>query len=298
MIHIFDNERALIIPMDSSQLEAFIAVAHLLNFTKAAEHLHISQSAITARIKALEAAVGKELFQRDNRNVSLTQGGIAFYPYAERMLRLFEESKLTLSDTFEHSVVMSGPGSVWHYRYLSRILAFKRDNPQVAVKFFSHIDPSYMVRDLLLDGMVHLAIRFDPPEHPKVTRQLLFEDELLLVSKQPEAGVMRQEDFRSPDYCHLAWGAPFPEWFAELAGTGYVPALELDHSSIMLTILLQGDRFGFLPRAIAQPYLDSQTLFELSCAVKAPPIRAYATYLTDQRQSISVMLALRMLGLS
>ncbi|MGO4370923.1 LysR family transcriptional regulator [Paenibacillus sp. 2TAB19] len=62
--------------MDMSQLEAFLAVSQTLNFTKASEHLHISQSAVTARIKALESAVGKPLFLRDNRNVSLTQAGV------------------------------------------------------------------------------------------------------------------------------------------------------------------------------------------------------------------------------
>ncbi|MCM3631263.1 LysR family transcriptional regulator [Paenibacillus glycanilyticus] len=284
--------------MDSSQLEAFMAIARILNFTKAAEYLHISQSAVTARVKALEAAVGKELFRRDNRNVSLTRTGIAFYPYAERMLRLFEESKLTLSDTFEQSLVMSGPGSVWHYRYLPAILAFKQDNPQVAVKFLSHIDPGYMIRDLLLDGMVHLSIRFDPPEHPKVTKKLLFEEDILLVSGQPRAHAVQKQDFRSAEYCHLSWGSPFPEWFAELVGTGYVPALEMDHSTIMLTVLLQNNAFGFLPRSIAQPYLDTHRLVELPCAFEIPSIKAYALYLTDQQNNPSVQHGRKLLGLS
>ncbi|GLX67192.1 LysR family transcriptional regulator [Paenibacillus glycanilyticus] len=281
--------------MDSSQLEAFIAIARLLNFTKAAEHLHISQSAVTARIKALETAVGKTLFERDNRNVSLTKAGVAFYPYAERMLRLFEESKLTLSDTFEHSLVLSGPGSVWHYRYLPGILRFKREHPNVAVKFLSNIDPDYMIRDLLLDGIVHLSIKFDPPDHPKVTKQLLFEDEIVLLAKEPRDRPVQKEDFRSAEYCHITWGAPFPGWFAELVGPAFVPALETDHSTIMLTILLQGAGFGFLPRSVAQPYLDSQTLFELPCAFDIPSIRAYAAYLTDLRDHDSVKLGLKLL---
>ncbi|MGO4108664.1 LysR family transcriptional regulator [Paenibacillus sp. YAF4_2] len=284
--------------MDSSQLEAFIAIAQILNFTKAAEHLHISQSAITSRIKALEASVGKELFERDNRNVSLTQAGIAFYPYAERMLRLSEESKLMLSDIFEQSLVLSGPGSVWHYRYLPHILTFKRENPQVAVKFLSNIDPSYMIRDLLLDGIVHLSIKFDPPDHPKVTKQMLFEDDILLISKTQRSSPVTASDFLSPDYCHLAWGAPFPEWFADIVGAGYVPSLEIDHSTIMLTMLLQGAGFGFLPRSIAQPYLDSRALFELTCAFEIPSIKAYALYLTDQHDHKSVQLGLKLLGLS
>ncbi|AZN39186.1 LysR family transcriptional regulator [Paenibacillus albus] len=283
--------------MDSSQLEAFLAICQIQNFTKAAEHLHISQSAVTARIKGLEAAVGKTLFLRDNRNVSLTQAGIAFLPYAERMMRLYEESKLTLSEQFEHQLVLSGPGSVWHYRYLPHILAFREAHPEIAVKFLSNIDAGYMVRDLLQDGVVHVSVRFDPPAHPKVTQQLLFEDEIILVSAVERTAAVDKADFFSPSYLHIEWGYPFPDWFAGVVGNGYVPALHTDHSTIMLTMLLQGTGFGFLPISIAQPYLDEKQLFRLPCEFETPTIRAYAQYLTEQQEHLTVRLGLELLGM-
>ncbi|MUT64661.1 LysR family transcriptional regulator [Paenibacillus sp. NEAU-GSW1] len=283
--------------MDFSQLEAFLAVCHTLNFTKASEHLHISQSAVTARIKALENSIGKTLFARDNRNVSLTQAGIAFLPYAERMLRLFDESKLTLSEQFERYVVLSGPGAVWHYQYLNHILSFRRDHPEVAIKFLSDIDSGYMIRDLLLDGAVHVAIRHEPPDHPKVSKALLFEDDILLVSAKEREPVSRS-DFFSQNYCHIEWGAPFPEWFAKIVGPGYIPALQTDHSTIMLTMLLQGSVFGFLPRSVAQPFLDERKLFELHYDVRPPTVRLYASYLTEKCEHDSVKLGLDLLGLS
>ncbi|MFD5018390.1 LysR family transcriptional regulator [Paenibacillus sp. NPDC058367] len=282
--------------MDLSQLEAFLAVCRIRNFTKASEHLHISQSAVTARIKALENSVGKVLFTRDNRNVSLTQAGISFVPYAERMLRLFEESKVTLSEELENYIILSGPGSVWHYYYLQHILSFRRDHPKVAIKFLSYIDSSYMIRDLLLDGIVQVAIKYDPPEHPKVTRHLLFEDEIILVSTQLRETPVSREDFFQREYCHLEWGGPFPEWFTSIVGAGYVPILQTDHSMIMLDMLLLGAGFGFLPRSIAQPYLDQQKLFQLQCALDTPIIKAYALYLTENAEDIRVRLGLEMLG--
>ncbi|EFM09474.1 transcriptional regulator, LysR family [Paenibacillus curdlanolyticus YK9] len=281
--------------MDSSQLEAFLAICKTMNFTKAADYLHISQSAITARIKALETAMGKSLFSRNNRNVTLTKAGIAFYPYVERMLRLYEESKLTLSEQFDQAIVLSGPGSVWHYRYLPNILSFRRMHPNVAIKFLSDIDPGYMIRDLLLDGVVHVSIRFDPPDHPKVSKIQLFEDEILLVSAHPVSHPITGEDFRSSSYCHIEWGSPFPDWFAGIVGAGYIPALQSDHSAIMLTMLLQGAGYGFLPRSIAQPYLDSRQLFQLSCAFQIPTMTASAVYLTESQEQASVQLGLALL---
>jgi DNA-binding transcriptional LysR family regulator len=79
-------------------------------------------------------------------------------------------------------------------------------------------------------------------------------------------------------------------------GAGYVPTLQTDHSMIMLDMLLQGAGFGFLPRSIAQPYLEQQKLFQLQCAFDTPIIKAYALYLNENAEDIRVRLGLEMLG--
>ncbi|WP_028594269.1 LysR family transcriptional regulator [Paenibacillus assamensis] len=281
--------------MDQSHLEAFIAVCQTLNFTTAAKHLHISQSAVTARIRALEQNVGKRLFDRDNRTVSLTRSGVAFLPYAERMLQLIEESKISLSEQYREHIVMSGPGAVWHYRYLNRILEFRNKHPHVAVKFLSYIDPGYMIRDLLLDGTVSLAIKVDPPNHPSISKRLLFEDEIILVSAN-EAFECSEVDFSAQTYCHIDWGNPFTEWFVSLVEPGFIPALQTDHSSTMLTMLLNQSVFGFLPRSIADPFLQSNKLYQIPLSVELPILKGYACYLTENREQSHVRLALELLG--
>ncbi|MNR42118.1 hypothetical protein D3C85_1605970 [compost metagenome] len=66
---------------------------------------------------------------------------------------------------------------------------------------------------------------------------------------------------------------------------------------MMLTQLLQGDSMGFLPRSIAQPYLDSQKLYELRFSHEFPVTRAYVLYLTKNRDTAHVKLSLELLGL-
>jgi DNA-binding transcriptional LysR family regulator len=68
--------------MELRQLEYFLAVAEEANFTRAAERVHISQSGVSAQVKALETELGAELFDRSGRVARLTAAGAAALPYA------------------------------------------------------------------------------------------------------------------------------------------------------------------------------------------------------------------------
>lgn len=67
-------------------IRAFLTVARLNNFTRAANELHVSQSALTVQIRQLEDALGVMLFDRDNRHVALTQSGKEVLQPLERIL--------------------------------------------------------------------------------------------------------------------------------------------------------------------------------------------------------------------
>lgn len=73
--------------MDINQLKAFITVAHTRNTTQAAEKLFISQPAVSAQIKAFEAAVGTQLFVRNSNGMSLTRAGEVLLPEAEALMQ-------------------------------------------------------------------------------------------------------------------------------------------------------------------------------------------------------------------
>lgn len=68
--------------MDMRSLACFTAVADTLNFRRAAQQLHLTQPALSARIQNLEDEIGTPLFVRDRRHVALTAAGIALLPHA------------------------------------------------------------------------------------------------------------------------------------------------------------------------------------------------------------------------
>ena len=77
--------------MQLAQVEGFLEVARRANLSRAAEALFITQPALTARLRALEAEVGSPLFRRGRRGMALTDAGRAFLPYAERPLRALQD---------------------------------------------------------------------------------------------------------------------------------------------------------------------------------------------------------------
>jgi DNA-binding transcriptional LysR family regulator len=72
--------------MELRQLEYFVAVAEEANFTRAAERVHISQSGVSAQVRALETELGAELFDRSARAARLTAAGTAALPHARAAL--------------------------------------------------------------------------------------------------------------------------------------------------------------------------------------------------------------------
>ncbi|MCI8342815.1 MAG: LysR family transcriptional regulator [Firmicutes bacterium] len=80
--------------IDSVQIECFLKAARLLNFSKAAENLFISQPVLSRKISRLEEELGTELFDRSGRNISLTKSG-------EMLFQYFSECSTGFNDIME-----------------------------------------------------------------------------------------------------------------------------------------------------------------------------------------------------
>jgi len=77
--------------MNIYQIECFIALAHCLNFTKAASHMNITQPAFSRNISLIETELGVSLFFRNKREVYLTKAGEVYLEVGEKIVRLYKE---------------------------------------------------------------------------------------------------------------------------------------------------------------------------------------------------------------
>ena len=84
--------------LELAELRVFLAVASERSFSAAARTLHRTQPAVSQAVRRLEDALGERLFDRSSREGRLTEAGRVLQHYAERLLRLVEESEAAVRE--------------------------------------------------------------------------------------------------------------------------------------------------------------------------------------------------------
>src|ERR1700751_759647 len=87
--------------MDLSQLEVFLSVARERRFSRAAEKLYRTQSAVSQTIRKLEVEIGEQLFGRSSREGVLTDAGRILQEYAEKLINLRQHAQEALVELRE-----------------------------------------------------------------------------------------------------------------------------------------------------------------------------------------------------
>ena len=134
--------------IDIDLLRAFIAIYESGSFSHAAERLSRTQSTISQQIKKLEDILGKEVFLRNNRSVSLTVEGEVLLPYARRMIDINDEVFGRISKPEISGTVKLGAPEAFAANHLPNILVqFAKSHPSVALEvncdLTSHLLESY-----------------------------------------------------------------------------------------------------------------------------------------------------------
>lgn len=164
-------------------LLTFVTVAEKQNFTRAAEALHITQSAVTLSIKALEKKYDVKFFDRTNKYVRLTRAGEIMYHHAKKILTEYEQVEGLIDDI---SNVVSGLlkiGSSYTFgesllpKYISNFVnENKLVEPNITIRNSSQIINQLITGELDV-GIVDGTIK----NHPHLLFSPFEEDEMVVV---------------------------------------------------------------------------------------------------------------------
>lgn len=124
----------MIANLDVDLLKTFLAIADTGNFTRAADEVHKTQSAVSMQMKRLEDLVGRPLFARDGRASRFTNDGERLIEYARRIVTLNDEAVMAFTKPELTGTLRFGTPDDYADRFLPEILArFSRTHPLVMV---------------------------------------------------------------------------------------------------------------------------------------------------------------------
>lgn len=143
--------------MEFRELKTFQVVANLLSFNNAASILHLAQSTVSAQIRSLENSLGKELFHRSGRTISLTPAGIKLLNYTQRLVNIEKEilSSLGKLDEKYGTLTIKTPQSVSSHFLPEIIKEFQIIFPNIS--FDIDWCTSYNLVDMFNSGTIDLA---------------------------------------------------------------------------------------------------------------------------------------------
>lgn len=167
--------------MNLAQLEVFLTVAREKRFSRAAEKLYRTQSAVSQSIRKLEEELGEPLFDRSSRDGLLTDAGRLLQEYAERLLNLRDDAHGALVELRQlNRGKLTIAANEFTALYLLPVLAeFRRLHPMIRIavnrSFGSHIP------DDVLRHNSELGVLTYNPEGAQLCSIVVYLDELILV---------------------------------------------------------------------------------------------------------------------
>lgn len=266
--------------MDTQTLKTFLLLARLKNFTQTAEQLYVAQSTVTNRIADLEAELGKSLFIRSKRSVTLTPEGLSFEQYAKRILELEQTAFQEMNSirNFTHTTHIGTTNTIYECYLYPQIKGWLNEHPRHALKIT--IGHSHDLLCALQDGIMDVVYCYTPLKKKDISCEVFAVDELILVTgagqNQYTNGICKSDLIHS-DYlfCNFAL-QEVGSFVRELFPPYFSFRLEIDNSTKLIPYLLDIGGISFLPESLAKPYLENGTFARIPLLdFEAPKISCY-----------------------
>ena len=252
-------------------MEYFVAVAAELNFSRAAQRIHVVQSALSASVGKLEKELGVELFDRSKRQIALTGAGETFLVHAREVLHTAHRARSSV-DAFRDQLagtVTLGTLMSWGTLNLPAALEeFRSANPMVTVRLRQSVTGSAGHLTAIADGQMDLAlVSITSPGSQLVALRELMREPMLFVcdASHPLASRRKVElaDLAGQDFIQFppGWGIRqrLDKGFAA-AGVQPVSAYEVADYAITAELIRHRLATTILPASVAGRFPDLNTI--------------------------------------
>lgn len=202
------NTFSMVLPFTLQQLRIFKAIASEKSFTQAAEILFVSQPSLSKQVKTLENHLGISLLNRTGNQIVLTEAGIVFLQYSERILALCEESCRALNDLKDGergNLKVGASQTIGAYLIPRIVTLFAQSYPQINLHI--DIDSTRIIAKKVANRSLDIAlVGGDIPNNLKKNLEIedFVQDELILIiSKSHPFAKKKKKKISKNDLYHL-----------------------------------------------------------------------------------------------
>jgi DNA-binding transcriptional LysR family regulator len=259
--------------MDFDQLQAFLEVARLKSFSRAALQVFRTQPAVSAQIRQLEEEVGARLFDRSPGKVALTEAGRLFHATAQQLMRVRQEGLQGIGDLGARPRgelhIAANEGSCLHV--LPEVFAeFKRQNPEVQVRI--QRGEHNEILEAVLENRVDFGVVSLPVGDARLKVVPLHRDELLVALAPQHPLAKRGQPVAAAEIARepllLPRAGQTREAIEELLGGhgGLQVSMELDSTELLKGFAAAGLGLAFVARTLAAAEMQAGELTLLPVA--------------------------------
>ncbi|OIJ13828.1 hypothetical protein BKP35_08610 [Anaerobacillus arseniciselenatis] len=280
--------------MDLHQLKTFYYVANLLNFSKAAEKVSLSQPAVSRQIESLEKYFGLDLFYRIGKKIELTDAGRRLLQYTEQILSVAEQTEKamnSLKNLDEGEIVIGAGTTVGNYVLSPLILEFNKRYPNIETKLV--IEKTSAIIEKIKDGSIDTAIIAKSLNHPEFFYQPIFRDELIPLAPNNyyQNEEVTIENLSNEVFLLREQGSNTRERIDQLMEKHHFKPkkiIELSTNEAIKHSILKGYGIGFLSKFTVQLEIDHKLLFPVK--LKEECTREFSTISQKGKYSSPIML--------
>ena len=258
--------------MDINLAVTFLEIVARRSFAGAADRLHVTQTAISARVKNLEDLLGRPVFVRNKSGAALTAAGEKFVPFALALVQVWERARHQVAvPPGRLAVITVGcEASLWDPLLVDWLVWMRTGAPEIALR--TEVGPPTDLLERVSNGSLDVAIVYAPQRRPGLMIDLLIEEKLILVTTDRTLQVPTPAE-----YIYVDWGPEFAEQhaiaFPELSAGGVFANL----GPLARDYLLAAGGAGYFRKQVVGTHLAAGRLFKIPGAPEFP-YPAYAVY--------------------
>lgn len=241
--------------MEIRQLNTFIKVVQLKSFSKAAQELGYSQSAVTIQIRLLEQELDTRLFDRMGKRITLTPPGKQFLQYANSILKQVNDAQIALGKTesLEHTLHIGTIESLCFFKFPAILQYFYKHHPHISIKITTS-SPNKLI-DMMDHNQVDIIYILDRPIYNNNWIKVMERQEYIVFVASPLSHLAKQPLIRLTDLLdepffltekedNYRYGL---EQYLASKNMSITPFLELGNAEFIINMVKKNLGLSFLP---------------------------------------------------